>query len=1670
VSYKELVEIVRTGFVNPNLDALGVLRKLELDAEDVFRYFSAGNFTPMTALEKEAVDARLEAMTAKYARFAFDATQWLNEAHQNHDFDRILVLADPDAGCSFDQTTLRYANGDPVDALALLRINLFVRLWRKLGWSIEDTDRALQAFLPQNALPLTAANIGQAMQTALVYLAHLKELERHLKIGKQSWQKLLTLWTNLPTTGKNPLYAQLFLTQSVLKQDLVFDHPLGQYLASAAVTQLAESADFTVSQENVAPAASLDPDAFAAELDIHVRYDEARQVQWLTYHGILLDPKKAQLEADFPSLVLAQLLDAVQVKAAEFVLVKGHLVALQGALNLSADEIRQILADANLDLETAALSLPHVSLLYRYGLLAKTLNMSVRDLITLKRLSGLEPLKPLLAGPLATLADDYPFSQTLRFVEVATQVKASGFTMDDLDYLLHHRFDPIGSHRADPAMLLALVKTLADGIRRIQSEHALPTDTTSLTDEALRQKMALVFAPEVVEAFLAMLAGTVEFEVNQIVDATHERLDPAKFAAERAIRLRFDPVRQAQFLAYRGVLVDAEVTRLTTTLNLATQAQTDMLAALLAKVQAETSKYFDFAGHFVRSDAPLQGFFEATDFDTLFAPITGATDEARQQQLTAKRSLLVNAFLPYLQSRLTQQLIVQTLTPTLNAEAALVEALLTDTGLLADPSQAGTPLVAAFAAIATAGVSSSFFAAADGTGAALASPTLAAVETRGKPNGTNSADFAGYLEVPAAGAYRFFIVCSAQNSQVELRFSHLTDPLIRATAAQDGDEFSNFIELQPGLLYGLSLTARNLNGGDVQLLVQSDHLPKGALDQLTLYPQREVERLARGQVLLAKVIQLIQGLALSEREVRHLFTHRSDFANLDLSTLPTREGDPAGVTFVQFLRLLDYMRLRQVMAGGGDDLIDLFELARRNYPTTMTADAAQQNLLGELYKRLAAITRREAAIVEAAALQLGLGATTTNPNGSILVEAPGFASEVGLWRLWEILQLVARLGVPVEALARWATPNPDVLIARDVKDTVKARFEQAAWQRVAQSIYDKLRQRQRDALVAWLLHHLRYERLEQLYEHLLIDPGTEPVVQTSRLRLAISSVQLFVQRCLLNLEKRVHPSAINAAHWQWMKRYRVWEANRKIFLFAENWLEPEFRDDKTHLFQEMEGALLQGDVSSELVEDAFFNYLKKLEELARLELVTMHLEEKPLDPAANVLHVIGRTFNTPHKYFYRRYSRQMWTPWEPVEADIQGDHLAAVMWRDRLHLFWVTFMEKASANASPSSPTDSTPVASLSLGSLTTRINAIVAARLIDMQLNWVEYSHGQWQSRESSQLGGAVSISAPTGFDSRTVAIYVSKETEDGEETALRIHLGTPVNHQFRVVSKHSAPQVQANSATEPPSPYPASTVQATQRIGSGQLVVTFTERIKTPDNKTALRTSVTKPILQQQGNFALLTCNNPIIVNSSTEDGALLGPVFYQDQARPYTFFIEPSLTVKTFHEWDTYEVSTGGGIIEIDPGPFWEDLPIYAETPELILPIDPGDPIPFDFGDPYARFKGKTEQDWATNPATVLQYGETLLGKSGGLNLETRPVADVASRVDQTIHVHPGSQIGVQETLAVSERVVPGAAMDVAQIVSSGAVVIGDSGLNALQAETLHQIATGFDSRGIQDTFGG
>ena len=63
--------------------------------------------------------------------------------------------------------------------------------------------------------------------------------------------------------------------------------------------------------------------------------------------------------------------------------------------------------------------------------------------------------------------------------------------------------------------------------------------------------------------------------------------------------------------------------------------------------------------------------------------------------------------------------------------------------------------------------------------------------------------------------------------------------------------------------------------------------------------------------------------------------------------------------------------------------------------------------------------------------------------------------------------------------------------------------------------------------------------------------------------------------------KRGNPLRKTEGGWEWLKKYRVWDANRKIFLYPENWLEPELRDDKSPFFKEIESELLQSDITEE---------------------------------------------------------------------------------------------------------------------------------------------------------------------------------------------------------------------------------------------------------------------------------------------------------------------------------------------------------------------------------------------------------------------------------------------------------------------------------------------------------
>jgi hypothetical protein len=1160
VTYKETMEIVQTGFVNPELGKLSVLYKLDVSVRDAKLYqaekalydtnkdllgkarnmLSAINQQRFDELAKKRPNSEvtglqvLNEVAALVERLAdlagtFNLPLNANEL-QNAilaiPFHRVLVLADPDTGCNFDLTTLQFADGSKANAIDFLRINLFVRLWRKLGWSIEETDRALTTFVPRSTpFDATAANLAKRpLKTALIYLAHFKALDEKLKVGKQSRLKLLTLWSDIATSGKTPLYAQLFLKRSVLKSSPVFDHPLGQYLRDPAIK------------------------------------------------------------------------------------LKAHVLALQGALGLSADEIGRILADASKKLDEAELSLANVSLLYRYGLLAKALKLSVRDLIALKQLSGLDPFRQLEPDTLASLDQDHPFTQTLEFVKVAEEVKDSGLKIEDLDYLLRHRFDEIGKYRSDREPALALLKSLAEGIRAIRVEHAVPDDPGALSDDVLRKKLGLALLPDIVERFLGMVNTTAEFTATMMGVEVGDKFGPEIFAAEERIRqVSYKAVpHKEQKLTVRGVMFAPTKEAIKANFaNVLTATQKQNFAQLLDGAEQLARKFFNnqLKKQMLRLDGEA-GFLNEVDFESLFAPLQPleailSTDDVAAvelkrthneeiqkknlEELQKRRNRIGQAFLPLLQERLIRQFIIQTMTARTGADPVLVESLVADDRLLASPKA----LLNVFAATAMRGLNATFWDSA--TGLPPSTTLWVEADTGAKDGdgnllkraGDDRALFEAYLEVPSTGAYRFYVEMDKQNIEAMLSFPHRPEAvLVQGVAGNDNAMLSEYLELKAGILYPLSLDLRNLTVGDARLLVQGETVPKGPLSQLTLYPAATIDAAARAATLLNKALQLVQGLGLSQREIRYLLTHAADFDGVSLSDLPTatvgntlNEKTSSVQRFRRFRRLAAYARLKRDLAGGTDDLIDIF---------LANGTTAADRLENQIYPLIAKLSRRDEATVKASA--------------EALVKAPSvpvFESERPLWRLLEALQVVERFGVPPASLLGWAdivssatTGERRFELAREVKESIKARFEPETWQRIAQPIFDKLRPRQRDALVSHVLQKMRespetasIDTQEKLYEYFLVDPGMEPVVQTSRIRLAIASLQLFIQRCLLNLEAKVHPSTITAKQWEWMKRYRVWEANRKIFLFPENWLEPEFRDDKTHLFAEFEGALLQGDVS-----------------------------------------------------------------------------------------------------------------------------------------------------------------------------------------------------------------------------------------------------------------------------------------------------------------------------------------------------------------------------------------------------------------------------------------------------------------------------------------------------------
>ncbi|KAF7930464.1 uncharacterized protein EAE98_004864 [Botrytis deweyae] len=248
---------------------------------------------------------------------------------------------------------------------------------------------------------------------------------------------------------------------------------------------------------------------------------------------------------------------------------------------------------------------------------------------------------------------------------------------------------------------------------------------------------------------------------------------------------------------------------------------------------------------------------------------------------------------------------------------------------------------------------------------------------------------------------------------------------------------------------------------------------------------------------------------------------------------------------------------------------------------------------------------------------------------------------------------------------------------------------------------DGLMQTQRAALVNYLLQQdyikdLNIWDADGLFEYFLVDVQIGPQLRTSRIKQAISVVQLYTQRCLLGLEEDVAMTDLRRDKWDWMQQYTLWEANRKLFLYPENWIDPMLRDDKSQLFDQFEAALLQKDLSIDTFLHAIQNYVYGLNEISKLDIVAYVHE--PEFKQADIFHFFGRTRTAPYSFYYRTVSilatsEIFWQPWTKIEMDIPsieteweghrleniGSYLLPEIIGGRLYLFMPSIMAKSLA-------------------------------------------------------------------------------------------------------------------------------------------------------------------------------------------------------------------------------------------------------------------------------------------------------------------------------------------------------------------------------------------------------
>lgn len=1217
--------------------------------------------------------------------------------------------------CDLNTVRLIHLDGSPITVKEYDHIHRFIRLWRKLGWTINETDNSVVSLGKTKKCDISPQLLHQLVAVKKLYEKSGLELI-----------KLLTFWTNISTVGEKSLYKRLFLTHNLLGVDRVFHaDENGRYLVDttqkildhvpvlmAALNLKADDIEAIMDRkgikkltiENVSTlyryrllskmldlripdfisVLPLFEDPFAnadATLLFLEKWGRIEDAGFTYRHLNYIikdqdDPKKPLALTQKTALQLAKILyDGLNA------IEEAHrdLKADPKTTIPEQERERQTLATTELVKEKAALLYDQVTVEKIIGILEGTTIYSAVSPAGVKDLLRPIPLKP----PISTQdyeylqLDNYPLLKkkvkydsakgSIQIKGLLTKLEREGsslFLMDDfidLSSMVSKLIDP-GS---DPVSLY------------LWSKFSGPSQDTlkDVPPNALKQREAIVKEfNKLITGGASIASHFIGIKLSVVTNTLIVKNPTSGNELIRLNRLLLEDAYPREIAKNQRVGLNTILANLEPDLPLS-EADDD------ESIENQQKKLFNdlFKGTF--------NSFE-TDFrainDQPIDPVTGSIDDNTR----AKRLKFLEIFLPYLRKELTHRFIVNTLSSQTGLGNDVTDLLITKI-LETAPS---VPIYTLFEGIKEA-----------------------------VNSGSTSWD--GYLIPSAEGQYTFIV--QGLTAQSALNIDGIPITFVQQTNPS-GEWWSADQKLQAGKVYKLKLTGMQLENVSWKTATSSIT----SILSTSLLPTHAEDNTVKAFTHLQKAALLINGFILSADEIQYLSDNSSDFGSLNFNEIKLE----------QFLRLESYTRLRNSLPAAKINILEFFKWTHRPGGSKKLIEKIEE-LTGWKKERIEQLIHK---------------------NHFNLLQPKSFRNEISLLKLQKALEVANKNGMSIDLLFDWANPESDFAKCHDIADSIqhaiRALYKQEDWEQVVKPLSDKLRENQKNALIAYLLVHpdvieWGVTDANGLFEFFLIDVQMGACMETSRIKQAISSVQLFIQRCFLGLE--ISPNVLDLKRSEWIERGSGWEANRKIFLYPENWIESNLRDDKSPFFKELESELLQKDINKQNVEDALKAYLYKVDEVANMEVIGLYIEE------GKKLHVFSRTRNAPYFFYYRYLDIPAgnWYPWEKMQVDIpsydvefltevsknvntipptytlnenykniigNGCYLIPVVWNDRLLIFFPQFMRKTLAN-DVSSFKSIREISEESTSSLK-------VIEYWEIKMAWSEYRNGKWTQKQVSK------------------------------------------------------------------------------------------------------------------------------------------------------------------------------------------------------------------------------------------------------------------------------------------------------------------------------------------------